>query len=169
MASVWITTRTTKSGARRFRVEYRLGGREAPTRCGGSFKTKTEALERRKWITGELAARRVPDLAPLTARTVAAMPTLREAYERWQAGRVDVAGATAIYQRSAIRRARPLLDRHVDEITASDVAALVADLVAVGRSRETIRKTVAVVGMVLDHARRPAESGTRPHAGSPPP
>lgn len=43
MGSAWITNRTTSAGARRFRVEYRVGGREAPTRYGGSFKTKTEA------------------------------------------------------------------------------------------------------------------------------
>lgn len=62
MASSWITTRTTKSGEKRYRVEYRLGGRESPTKYGGSFRRKREADERRRWIDGELAGRRVPDL-----------------------------------------------------------------------------------------------------------
>lgn len=79
-------------------------------------------------------------------------PTLAEAYERWQAARVDVSPATALYQRSAIRRATSLLGRRVDEIGADEVAALVGKLAAAGRSRETIRKTITVLSMVLDHA-----------------
>ena len=65
--------------------------------------------------------------------------------------RVDVSEATRIYHRSALFRAEPLLDRHVDAIKAADVADLVGDLVAKGRSRETIRKTVTVLAMVFDH------------------
>jgi hypothetical protein len=53
VASTWITTRTTASGGKRYRVEYRLGGREAPTRYGGSFKTRREADERKRWLSGE--------------------------------------------------------------------------------------------------------------------
>jgi integrase len=150
VASVWLMTRVTRAGANRYRVEYRLGGREAPMRYGGSFKTKREALARKAWVAGELAAQRVPDLASL--RTAVRAPTLLDAYERWQASRVDVSAATATYQRSAIRRAKPLLAGRVDEIAADDVAALVGELVARGRSRETIRKTITVLAMVLDHA-----------------
>jgi integrase len=62
-----------------------------------------------------------------------------------------VSEATAVYQRSAIRRAAPLLARRVDTISASDIAGLVGDLAAKAKSRETIRKTV-VLAMVLDHA-----------------
>jgi hypothetical protein len=78
-------------------------------------------------------------------------PTLAQAYDAWQRSRVDVSAATGIYQRSAIRRAKPLLNRRVDDITASDVADLVADLAAAGNARETIRKTVTVLSMVFDH------------------
>ncbi len=46
MASVWITRRTTRNGEPRFRCEFRLGGREARTQYGGSFRTRREALER---------------------------------------------------------------------------------------------------------------------------
>jgi hypothetical protein len=80
MASAWIITRTTKAGERRYRVEYRLGGRESATRYGGSFKTKREADERRRWITGELAGRRVPDLSLFAPESRA--PTLAEAAQR---------------------------------------------------------------------------------------
>jgi integrase len=128
---------------------YRLGGRETNPRYAGSFPTMREATIRRNWVAGELAAMRVPDtrlLAPVVA------PTLRQAAEAWAASRVDVSDATRIYHRSALTRAGPLLDVCVDEITAAGVAALVGDLVAKGRSRETIRKTVTVLAMVFDHA-----------------
>ena len=92
MASVWIRTRPTKHGGKRYRVEFRLGGRESRIRYGGSFTTKREATIRAGWIAGELAAQRVPELgAP--AEAVAA-PTLREAARRWQESRVDVAANT---------------------------------------------------------------------------
>ena len=45
MASAWITTpkaRLTKTGKPRYRVEFRVGGREARTRYGGGFRTARE-------------------------------------------------------------------------------------------------------------------------------
>ena len=68
MASAWITTptsRTTKNGATRYRVEFRVGGRDSRTQYGGSFARKADALARKRWIDGELAARRIPDLRAL--------------------------------------------------------------------------------------------------------
>jgi len=150
MASVWIARRPRKNGGQSFRVMFPVGGRESMPRYGGAFSTMREAKIRRDWIAGELASRRVPTtgalLEPLTA------PTLGEAYEVWRCSRVDVSQATATYQRSAIRRAAPLLARRVDTIAASDLASLVGDLAAKGKSRETIRKTITVLAMVLDHA-----------------
>ena len=46
MPSVSIASYMTKQG-KRFRVLYRLGGREPPALHGGSFKTKREALARK--------------------------------------------------------------------------------------------------------------------------
>src|SRR5512133_4250898 len=92
MSSTWITTRTTRGGAKRFRVEFRTGGREARTRYGGSFKTKREADERKRWIAGELAARRVPNLGSL--ETASRSQTIAAAGQRWLASRIDVAPAT---------------------------------------------------------------------------
>jgi len=128
---------------------FRVGGRESMPRYGGAFSTMRAAKIRRDWIAGELAARRVPATGPLEEPKAA--PTLEQAYEEWRASRVDVSEATAVYQRSAIRRAAPLLARRVDTISASDIAGLVGDLAAKAKSRETIRKTV-VLAMVLDHA-----------------
>jgi integrase len=150
MASVWIRIRPTKDGSKRYRVEYRHGGRESRIRYGGSFKTKREATTRAAWIAGELAARRVPDLSPHAEQ--AAAPTLREAARRWQESRVDIADSTRLQHRSAVRMLVPLLgDRRIDTITPADVADLVAQLIAKGKARETVRKSLLALAMILDH------------------
>ena len=152
MPSVWIERRETASGAIRYRVKYRLGGRESAHRYAGSFATKREALARRAWVVGELAAMRAPRLSQLGDSSAGA-PTLSEAAERWRASRVDVTEGTAIGHRVQLGRVLPLLgSRRINEITTADVAELVAMLHAAGRKRETIRKSVTVLAQVLDHA-----------------
>ena len=117
MPSSWIIARPTKGDGRnkgrpRYRVLYRLGGRESRARYAGSFATKAEAVARKRWVDGELAALRVPDLEAL-AEPVAA-PTLRAVAARWQESRVDVRESTAIQHRTALGRVLPLLgDRPV--------------------------------------------------------
>jgi integrase len=149
--SVWIERRRTRSGKARFRVEYRLGGRESRSRYAGSFATRREALARKAWVGGELGAMRVPDLAAL-ADPVAA-PTLRDVAARWQTSRVDVREATRIQHRTALGRVLPLLgDRRVDDLAAADVAELVSELVDADKARETIRKSLTALAMVLDFA-----------------
>ena len=46
MASAWIVKATTPRGERRYRVQYRVGGRESRTQYAGSFGTMREAEER---------------------------------------------------------------------------------------------------------------------------
>jgi integrase len=151
MSAVWIITRTTKTGARRYQVRYRLGGREAPNRYGGSFKTRREARARERWIEGELAAMRVPDLANLVEPATAA--TFADTAKRWQASRVDVRESTAIQHRTALGRVSDRLNATpVDNITPAALAELVADLDADGKARESIRKTRTAIAMVLDFA-----------------
>lgn len=82
MSSAWLTKRTAADGSLRFRVMYRLGGRESPSKYAGSFRTKRDALMRRAWVLGELAAQRVPDLKALSAEPTKA-PTLSEIASRW--------------------------------------------------------------------------------------
>jgi integrase len=152
MPSVWIERRQNAGGGTRYRVKYRLGGRESAHRYAGSFATKREALARRAWVVGELAARRVPRLGHLEDST-AAVPTLAEAAERWRASRVDVTDGTAVGHRVQLGRVLPELGaRRVDEIMPADVAELVATLHAAGRKRETIRKSLTVLAQVLDYA-----------------
>jgi hypothetical protein len=97
------------------------------------------------WISGELAACRVPDLALLEAEP--AKPTFAVAAERWLASRIDVAEATRRQNRTSAGRAFPVIgDPRVDELTAQDVADLVVQLhgegVAVGFLRK-IQQAVA--------------------------
>ncbi len=151
MASSWIRTRPTRDGGKRFRVEYRLGGRESRVHYGGSFKTMREAKIRRAWIAGELAALRAPDMTLLGEPELA--PQFADVAQRWQESRVDIAEGTRLQHRTAIRKALPVLGRRrVDAISAQDVADLVARLDAEGAKRESIRKVVNAVAMVLDHA-----------------
>jgi integrase len=148
MASAWITTRATADGGKRYRVKYRPGGREAAVRFGGSFRTHREARIRRDAIAGELAALRMPDLSLVGPDR---SPTLAEAAERWFASRVDVAPNTKLQHRSAMRNLLAVLgDLQVDRITPDNVSELVTQL-SETRKRETVRKSLLVLGMVLDH------------------
>ena len=103
MASAWVSPRATKQG-KRFRVLYRLGGRESVPRYGGSFVTQREALARKAWIAGE--PRRCAFL-------ICALPRERRGQrslaERWQASRVDVSAGTMQTYRVALGRLLPRL------------------------------------------------------------
>ena len=121
-------------------------------RYAGSFSTKREALARKAWVLGELAALRVPDVRFAEERP--SSPALADVAERWQASRVDVAAGTLQTYRVALGRVLPRLgNRPITDIDAQTVADLVADLHEQGLKKQTIRKTVSVLAMVLDHAR----------------
>jgi integrase len=154
VASVWIRTRPTKDGGKRYRVEYQPGGREAPIRYRGSFKTQREAFARRNYIAVELAAHRLPDLA-LVAVKQAHAPTLPKAAETWRASRVDVEQQTRNMHRSDVARifrVMPALrEKRVDELDVDDVAALIAALTDAGYKPETIKKSRDALAMTLDY------------------
>ena len=83
---------------------------------------------------------------------------MTEAAAAWQASRVDVAEGTATAYRVNLRRILPVLgDRDVDSIEPADVAAFVSGVHAGGLMRESIRKTVSTLAMVLDFAGRIGE------------
>jgi integrase len=150
MASTWITTRSTADGGKRYRVMWRYGGRSTYPRYAGSFKTRREAKLRRDWIAGELAANRTPQIGP---PEIAKAPTLTAAAKRWQDSRVDVAESTRVQHSTALKRVLPILGSHrVVELVPADVAHLVGKLVEQGKARESIRKSVTALAMVLDYA-----------------
>jgi integrase len=148
MPSAWIERAALKSGTS-YRVKFRVGGREDVPRRAGCFRTNREAKIRRDWVAGELAAMRVPDLRLVSSTA----ETLRELADRWKASRVDVAAGTMQTYDVALGRVLPRWkDKPVDTITAQAVADLVGELHAEGLKKQTIRKTVSVLAMVLDHA-----------------
>jgi integrase len=94
---------------------------------------------------------RVPDLRQIMEPARA--PNLREAAARWQASRRDVRESTKVQHRTALGRVLPVLgDRPIDQLTAADVVDLVAALDEDGKARESIRKSVTALAMVLDFA-----------------
>jgi len=151
MASAWITKRPRKGGGATWRVLYRVGGREATPRHGGSFRTQRQAETRQRWIEDELAAMRVPNLrliAPQGPRT------FREVAEQWRTSRRDVSEGTRATHAVNLARLLPTLEHlAVDEISVANVDALVGDLSARGLARESVRKTLGTLAMVLDWAR----------------
>jgi integrase len=152
VASVWIRTRPTKDGSKRYLVEYRLGGRESTTRHGGSFRTRRLATIRAGFLEGELAGLRVPELR-LDQATAPLAPTFAEAAERWLASRIDVSEGTRTQQRTSVRRAIKVLgERRVDELTPHDVAAMVLTLVDEELKPSFVRKIVQASAMLFDHA-----------------
>jgi integrase len=150
VASAWVSPVTTKAGSRRFRVFYRLRWAASP-KYAGSFKSRREANIRKAWVLGEIAAARVPDLSALTTAPTKA-PTLRELAEAWQAARVDVSEGTMQTYRVALGRLLPRMgDAAGAELEPQHVADLVAELTDAGLRKQTIRKTVSVLAMILDH------------------
>jgi integrase len=154
MASAWIQKRSGAKGSS-FRVVFRVGGREAPARHAGAFRTEREAKARKAWVLGELASMRVPDVRLLTVESSA--PTFANAAAAWRETRVDVTESTRVLHRVALNRAMPTLGTlRVDAITVEYVVAMVSALAEGGAKRETIRKTVKYVASVLDdHGRDP--------------
>jgi integrase len=151
MASVWIRTRTTLAGEKRFLVEYRPGGRDERVRHAGSFRTKRLATIRAAAIEAELAALRIPNLRVTVE--AAGSPTFAHAARAWQASRLDIAESTRDQHRIQIDKLLPLIGtRRIDEIAAGDFADVVATLHRDGVARETIRKTLGAAAMTLDYA-----------------
>src|SRR5262245_35309445 len=130
MASVWITkrkSRATTGGKPRYRVMYRLGGSETMPRYGGSFATKQEALDRKKWIAGELAGMRLPNLDVLKEAPAAVSFATRA--DKWRSAQDDVTETTRVVHRVALARAMPKLGSIAyDQITVDDVVALVVEM-----------------------------------------
>jgi integrase len=148
MPSSWIVRRQTASGPR-YRVLFRVGGRESAHRYAGSFQTKTDALARKRWVDGELAALRVPDLRALERKPVEAR-TLRQAAEAWRASRLDVSEGTRIFHRVSLDRLLRLLgDRRMDEIGVEHLNEAIVTLNEVGRKPATIRKSIQTLATLL--------------------
>jgi integrase len=144
---------TNPSGRVRWRVRYRLGGGETPPLYAGKFVRKADALERRNWVTAELAGMRVPDLR-LVQPERPTVPTLRDACETWRATRIDVDEGTRTNDRVNTERVfkhDPALEqRRLDELDHERWARVFADL-ANTYKRGTLKKSKEAFSMVYDH------------------
>jgi hypothetical protein len=144
---------TSKEGRRQLPGDVPGGGRESAPRYGGAFSTKREALIRKQWVAGELAAARIPDLRLLAAEAPKA-PTLADAAEAWRTSRVDVAAQTGKIHRSDVARifrvAPKLRTKRIDQLEVADVAVIVAALTEARYKRETISKSRDALAMTLD-------------------
>ena len=162
VASAWITTRATRDGGKRYRVLYRVGGRESTPRYAGSFPRPGATRSRGKaWVTGvSSAAMRVPDLAKLAEPATALLRSPKR-QSGWQASRVDVREehpGSASHGRwgrcgplngpapstGLLRLTSPAWSRRSPRTV---------------KARESIRKSVTAVAMVLDFA---GSTRTRP-------
>lgn len=139
---------------RRFLVRFRLGGRSTPIEHAGSFRLKKDAKLRRDFVIAMLASGQGPEILQRLRATSSpdGTVTVQTAADRWQASRVDVAAGTAQTYRVALARILPRIGQMpLTEVDVATVTDLVADLSTL--KRESIRKTLNVLAMILDHAR----------------
>ena len=152
MASASITTRRTNSGARRYVVRFRRGGRYFPVEHGGSFGTLRQARIRRDLIAGELAAGRDPRQALRRLTEKPTVGTFAQTFEVFIESRVDVAPATvANYMTHRDRLVEPLGSKDPLALSWQDVQEAVAAL-SVHLSPASVRLYVGTLRQVLDFA-----------------
>ena len=141
MPSSWIVARATPGGRKRYLVRFRLGGRESSQRYAGSFRTRVEAVERRRWVDGELAAMRVPDLSTLEQKP-AQTTTLADAAAAYRTSRIDIAEATRVNIATSLNLILGVLGagRRVERFTPQEIADAVSQLHATATSgRRSVR------------------------------
>jgi integrase len=149
--SAYIISRG-EGAKRRFIVRFKLGGREAKIEHAGSFKRKSDAVLRRNFVISLIAVGRGREIRQQLRSQVTTVVILTTAAERWQASRVDVAEGTAHTYRVALGRILPRIGhKPLEEIDVATITDLVAELSSL--KRESIRKTLNVLAMVLDHAK----------------
>ncbi len=149
MASATITTRTLRSGARRFHVRYRLGGRAYPIEHGGSFSTLREARIRRDLLAGELAAGRNPAILLGSLVEKPAVRTFGSWAAAYRQSRVDLGAATARNIGSHLAAMSVFSDRDAATITTTDVTEWIA---ALQLAPASVSRYLATLRQVLDYA-----------------
>ena len=146
--SVYVERRTNDRG-NSYRVRYRVGGRESALLYGGAFRTKGDADSRARWIAGEIAAMRVPELSALAES--AATVSVRVAADRWRESRIDVAQATRETLRKSVAHAVASFgNRDPATLTAQEIAAWVGEL-AERLAPGTVEKALGALRQLLDH------------------
>jgi Phage integrase family/Phage integrase, N-terminal SAM-like domain len=142
----WIIKRMVADG-HRYEVRFRLGGR-GPQLYGGRFRRHADAEARVRYIEGEIAAMRVPDIRGLRQRPPSR--TLAEWGQEWAGSRIDVSPATRGNYRRHMARWGRLGTRPAAELTPADVSRFVATLGDLKAS--SIKRYVTTLRQVLDFA-----------------
>ena len=153
MASASITTRSTKTGEKRFLVRYRLGGRAYPLVHAGSFRTLREARARRDLVAGELAAGRNPNI--MLAAQPATVATFSQWADRWLVTRVDLDESTVKAYGYHVRHLAKHFDQAPEAITVADVQQWIA---ASGLAATSLQAYGATLKQILDFAGSPANA-----------
>jgi integrase len=113
-----------------------------------------EATIRKQWVSGELAALRVPDLSLRDERPPTA-PTLREATKRWRDSRIEVHDGTRTNDRVNTERIfkhdPKLADTPIDKLVVERWAAVFAALATVPYKKSTLKKSKEAFAMVYHH------------------
>jgi integrase len=132
---------------------YTLVGRGARRRYFGTFKRVQDAKARKRWVNGEIAAMRRPELSSLTLEP-AQSPTLRDAVDRWRASRINVSQGTRTNDRvnteRVLRHDAKLATCRVNQLDVERWAQMFADLAAT-YERGTLKKSKEALAMVYDH------------------
>ena len=142
----------TRAGGKRYRVVYRVGGRESATRYGGSFKTKP----RRSHGSAGSTASSPRAASPSSARSSEPAPAPTFARSRRSAGRSRASTSPRTRSSSTAPRSGRMLPligtRRVDTLTPADVAELVGELQQDAGSARRSARSLLALAMVLDHA-----------------
>jgi integrase len=132
----WIRTRETVSGAKRYQVLYRQGGRAWPVEAGGTFRTLKEARIRRDYVGGEIAGGRNP--RDSLRRIEPPRRSLDDWFKLWLKTRIDVDERTRENYRVHWKRISPRFGRRrPDEIGHGEIQEWIND--------QTVELTPAVV------------------------
>lgn len=144
--SPWIIRREIAAGVR-FEVRYRLGGR-GPQLYGGRFARRQDAVARVRWIDGEIAAMRVPNIHAL--RDAPTERTLGQWGDAWIASRIDVSAATQTNYSKHMARWGAIAAMDVQTISPADVQRWISTLGDLRAS--SVKRYVTTLRQVLDFA-----------------
>lgn len=142
----YIRARTVTAG-RRFDVIYRRGGRYTKLEHAGTFKTRREALLRKRVVEDWLAQAKDPRVE--LARYLEPTLTVGQAGEQWLRGRRSIALSTFEEYRRRVARIGRDLDVEVGRLTFRDVNGWIDRL---GLAPGTVAEYVTTLRAILDHA-----------------
>jgi integrase len=151
MPTLTIRTRTTSTGAKRFDVRYRRGGRYWPIEHGGTFRTLREAKFRKAFIAGELAAGRNPAETLALLASDSPRVNLRRWADKFLASRIDIDANTKRNYTSILKKISTRFGARVPEdLRPDDVASWIAEISAKLKPG-TVQLHLVVLRLLLDY------------------